>query len=292
MISQRVWLVDLQTLPITGQFVRTIALQTSCDANYGLAISPDSAHMVASHFNHTLSVHTLTGVKHIRTFGSRGAGKGQFDCPAKLCFSAAGSILVAERGNKRVQEVTLTGDHVRFIGVCVIDDFIWGIAANAELIVVGNAYCFSNNRIRMFDAVSGAFLRAFGDYGDAPGRVMDNCNGIRCMPDSRHIIVAENGNGKGRLSVFTLAGEFVRCIGEGELKAARDVEFADNGDVIVCDRPNHRICVYSADGSTLLRQWGGDGDADGKFVSPTALAMCSGHLYVLDEGSKRVQVFE
>ena len=288
------YLLQAGAVSIYGKFVRKIALQSSADNNFGLVVSPDSAHMVTSHSDHTLSVYSLPGGEHTRTFGSDGAGKGQFKCPAKLCFSAAGNILVAEWGNKRVQEVTLTGNHVRFIGVGVIETQIYGIAANADLILVVKYNGTSNNRIMMFDVVTGACIRAFGDYGDAPGQLMRNCFGIRFTPDSRHITLAEsNGRGRGRLSVFTLAGEFVRCILVSELKDAGDVEFAANGDIIVCDgSPKHRICVYSADSSTLLRQWGGYGDADGEFKLPAALAMCGGQLYVLDQYTKRVQVFE
>ena len=273
--------------------MRKIALHIPARANFGLAVSPDSALMVASHADDTLSVYSLPDGQHIRTFGSEGTGKGQFDCPSKVCFSATGSILVAEAWNTRVQEVTLTGDHVRFIGVGVIEDPIWGIAANTELIVVGKAYCTSNNRIMMFGAVTGAFVRAFGDYGDAPGQLMEYCFGIR-FPSDSHIIVAEKkGDGtKARLSVFTLAGEFVRCIGMCELKGATDVELSDNGDVVVCDSERNRVFMYSADGSTLLRQWGGYGDADGDFLYPTALAIWGGQLFVMDHSSKRVQVFE
>ena len=278
---------------ITGKFVRKIALQTSARDNYCLVISPDMAYLVSSHYDDTLSVHSLPGGEHIRTFGSSGAGKGQFNAPAKLRFSATGNILVAEKRNKRVQEVALTGDHVRFIGVGVTDDFIFGLAANAELIVVGKWGGSSNNRVMMFDATTGAFVRAFGDYGDVPSQLMVYCYGICFTPDSRHIIVTEsNGGGTGRLSMFTLAGEFVRCIDEGKLQDAADLEVTNNGDVIVCDGYTHRICVYSADGSTLLRQWGGEGYADGRFSHPTSLAMCGSLLYVLDEISNRVQVFE
>ena len=282
----------MQTPPVTGEFVRKIALQTSSDWNNGLAISPDGVNMGVSHGNHTLSVYSLPGGEHIRTFGCEGTGKGKFNCPAGLCFSATGNILVAEYSNKRVQEVKLTGGHVRFIGVDVIDDRISGIAANTELIVVVKVGGTSNSRIMMFDAVTGAFVRAFGDYGDAPGQLMKICSGVRFTPDSRHIIVAESsGEDDARLSVFTLAGEFVRCIGEERLMVAHDVEFADNGDVIVCDYRADVVCVYSADDSTLLRQWGGEGDADGMLTCPMALAMHDSQLYVLDGGSQRVQVF-
>ena len=286
---------------VTGSCVQKLALQVTFPHNYGLATSHDNVSMVASHHDDTLSVYSLPGGEHIRTFGGRGAGEGQFDVPAKLCFSTAGNILVAEHHNKRVQEVTLTGDHVRFIGVGVIDDTVWSIAANAELVAVGKWGCTSNNRIMMFDAVTGAFMRAFGDHGSLPGQLMKHCPGIRFTPDTRHIVVTEwklAGNGDdvagttGRLSVFTLAGEFVRCIGEGKLLSALDVEFTDNGDVVTCDYFTGRISVFSADGSTLLRQWGGEADADGEFMHPTALAMCAGQPYVLYERSKRVQVFE
>lgn len=275
--------------------MRKIALQTSADSNQGLAISSDGVHMVTSHSNHTLSVYSLPGGEHIRTFGSEGAGEGQFNAPSKACFSVTGNILVTEYDGKRVQEVTLTGDHVRFIGVGVIDDFICGIATNSELIVVGKWGCASNSRIMMFDAVTGAFVTALGAYGDAPGQLLRYCWGIRFTPDSRHIIVAENmgGGTEGRLSVFTLGGEFVRCIGEGMLTVVRDAEFADNGDVIVCEGwSRSRISVCSADGNTLLRLWERKEEADWTLKDPTALATCGGQLYVLEYSTKCVQVFQ
>ena len=283
--------------PVTGKFVRSIALETAAYKNHGLAISPDGTHMVVSHSNHRLTVYSLPGGVLVRTFGGKGSGRGQFEFPSKLCFGVTGNILVVEEWNKRVQEVALTGDHVRFIGVGVIDDRIGSIAANAELIVVGKYGNESDNRIMMFDAVTGAFVRAFGRFGVPTGQ-LKNCNGIRFMPDRCHIVVVEQSKGlvasNSRLSVYTLAGEFVRCIGMGELESAGDVEFSDNGDYNVCESPfaKGRVSVYSADGSTRTRQWGGEGDTDGTFTYPTALAMCGGQLFVLDQLGKRVQVFE
>ena len=67
---------DPQSLPITGEFVRKRLLKTSEGGVFGLAVSPDGAHMVVSHGNHTLSVYALPGGEHIRTFGSLGEGKG------------------------------------------------------------------------------------------------------------------------------------------------------------------------------------------------------------------------
>ena len=275
---------------IAGKFVRNILLQAS-SVSCGLAISPDSAHMVVSHGDRTLSVYALPSGEHIRTFGGNGSGKGQFDHPAKLCFSVTGNILVAERWNSRVQEVTLAGDHVRFIGDYVIDGSIFSIAANAELVVVGKYDSTSNDRIMMFDAVTGEHVRSFGKHGDVLGQLSSDCCGIRFTPDGRHIIVAANSGTRtqGRVSVFTLAGEFVRCIGMGPLKAAFDVDFADNGDIIVCGR--YWCHLFSADLRTQLRRWGGEFESDtGQLRELAALAMCGDLLYVLDN-SKSVRVF-
>ncbi len=72
----------------------------------------------------------------------------------------------------------------------------------------------------------------------------------------------------------------------------KDVQFAPNGELLVADHSNHRVCVFSTDGNALLRTWGRFGTADGEFKYPTALALADSKLFVLDFGSARVQVFE
>ena len=287
-------LVPSQAPSITGKLIRKIALQTSADC-FGLAISPDGAHMVTSHDNHTLSVYSLPGGEHVCAFGKYGPGRGRFKGPRDVCFSIAGNILVAEQVNQRVQEVTLTGNHVRFIGVGVIGDEIRGLDANAELIVVCKYGGITGNRIMMFDAVTGAFVRAFSECGAAVGQVMMYSTAVRFTPDSRHIIVAEcSGCATARLSVFTLAGEFVRCVGEGELQAALGVAFDDNGDVIVADSLHHGLFRFPANDLTVPQQLrlGGEAGSNSNLYSPAALGLYSGQLYVLDRDSQCVQVFE
>ncbi len=51
------------------------------------------------------------------------------------------------------------------------------------------------------------------------------------------------------------------------------------------------MCLFSADGDTLLRTWGTEGFADGQFEYPSALALVESKLFVL-EYSERVQVFD
>jgi hypothetical protein len=71
----------------------------------------------------------------------------------------------------------------------------------------------------------------------------------------------------------------------------KDVQFAPNGELLVADYNNHRVCVFSADGDTLLRTWGIPGTAVGQFQSLTAFALVDSKLFVLDRDSLCVQVF-
>ncbi len=89
-------------------------------------------------------------------------------------------------------------------------------------------------------------------------------------------------------------GDFVKHIGADVVSDGRkDVQFAPNGELIVADFNNHRVCVFSANGDTLLRTWGTrDSYVLGQFEYPTALALVDSKLFVLERGSRRVQVFE
>ncbi len=70
------------------------------------------------------------------------------------------------------------------------------------------------------------------------------------------------------------------------------MQFVPNGELLVADYGNHRVCVFSADGDTLLRAWGTCGYVDGQFEYPIAIALVNSKLFVLDRNCSRVQVFE
>lgn len=177
------------------------------------------------------------------------------------------------------------GEHVRTIGEGVITGNVVGIAARVDILVVGSQGGIQP-QVSVFDAISGDLIRSFGEKGKAKGQ-LHLCCGLRLTPDGNHILVTELHK---RMSLFTLMGDFLRCIGEGTLKLPVDVDFASNGDILVAD--HHRICVFSPDGSTLLRAFGSEGDITGHFKCPTALAMHGDKLYVIDWMSHRVQVFK
>ena len=285
------------TQPFLGKFVSKFEIAASEDGRWGMTVSRDALHLVVSHDSDKISVYTLPEGGYVRSIGGKGVKPGLFYRPRKMCFTRTGSLLVAEYGNKRVQEVKLTGEHVRFIGVDVIDDTCYSIATNDEVIVVGKSGNATNNRLLVFDAVTGAHVRSFGDYGRWPGQVARFCFGIRFLADGSTIAVVEGEKPRYRVSFFSITGEFIKSVGWGVLQNATDVEIAPNGDVIVSDTtPTPTVHVLSAEtGEVVTSVSGCSTYVDGEFTAPVSLALCAGLLYVLDhvdDSSLRVQLFE
>lgn len=278
----------------TNVYIRTLSLVMGDSAqNTGLAVSPDEKTVVVAHSNGTLSVYALPSGLHVRTFGSEGSGPGQFHAPGKICFSKDGNVLVAEFVNQRVQEVTLTGEHVRFIGVGVIDGGIIGLAAQHDLglIAVGKWDGRQDNRIMLFDAESGELVRAFGNYGSEVGQLR-YCNGLRFF--GKRLVVVEGEFPRYRLSMFTHTGAFVSCVKDAKYMRAHDIDFSVvTGEGFVADTGRHAVDVLSPNGGKHVYTIGAEySDEDGRFKSPCAVAVRGTHLYVLDNSSPRVQILE
>jgi len=237
---------------------------------------------------------TVDGAETV-SFGGRGAGPGQFNLgqfnmSSKLCITPRDTLLVADFGNQRVQEVTFSGVHIGDIGAGVFGEGICGIACNDELIVVTKYGGFTPNRVLVFNYSTGELLRQFAAHGSGDGQI-GRSTGVRFTPDNQHIIVVDTYDNN-RLSTFTVDGVFVKHIGVGVLGGGPcDVDFTADGCIIVADCRNHRVCIFAADGA-MTSSWGSKGTSDGQFEYPTALAVSGGKLLVLDAYTARVQVFD
>jgi len=272
--------VYVTTLPVNG-----------ARKNCGLAITSDSSHMVVSNVStNQLSVYRLSDGSHVRSFGSEGEAAGQFNRPCGLCMTKENTILVAEHDNERIQEMTLEGGHVKFIGVGVINEGVWDVAMHGDVVAVGKCGESTPNAIMLFSYTSGALLSQFGGWGNGEGQFM-YVTGIQFSADGKHLIIADYCNG--RVSLATVEGVFVRFIGEGVLvRGSKDVTFNSAGEVVVADTSNHRVCVFSQSDGTLLRTWGANGTGNSGLHNPTALATSRNRLYVLDQTCDCVQVFQ
>ena len=111
--------------------------------------------------------------------------------------------------------MTLEGEFVRFVGVGAFGDGDpYSVAVRDDVIAVG-CVCGTGPRVVLFSYASGGVTSRFGEVGTAPGELSEACTGVRFTADGAHVIVAEYQ--AARLSLFTTAGVFEKCIGVGAL---------------------------------------------------------------------------
>jgi len=273
-----------------GVHVATLPLAHAVGSRV-LAFSTDGSLMVVLNkfTDHNLSVHRASDCSLIRFIGSRGTAPGCFLYLSGLCVTANDTLLVAEFGNQRIQEVTLEGTHVKFV--------VGGGLSNLALLAMHNDVVAAgmldegtrSTCVRLFSYTSGALL---SQCGVPPcHEVFFPASGLHFTPDGKHLYVGDLLHG--RLALVTVEGAFVRFIGMGVLGAGeKSITLTCTGDVVVADLYRHRMCVFSGDDGTMLRTWGTPGLNDGQFAKPRLLAVNGSRLYVLDRECARLQVFE
>lgn len=277
---------------VMGRHVATMAIKDR-SGNRGLAVNEIGTLMAVSNWKtDTVSMYGLPCGKVITSFGGWGSGPGQFRNPEGLCFTVdGGGLLVADEWNNRVQEFCVTGDtgvHKRTIGQGVLKGNPRGVAANADVIVVSQSGVFDNGVV-VFDFVSGDFLRSFGPHGSEPGHLCtprDLC----LTPDGTHVWIADSCcNRVAMLSVSD--GHVVTELGGG-LVCPTGVCLAGPQGVVVANQNKSEVAVLSPDGAEIRASIGSFGIGDGQFCEPRVVVHAAGHLFVLDEESPRVLVFQ
>lgn len=216
-----------------------------------------------------------------------------FQYPGALC--AHGSHLYV---------CDLTASAVRVLNIsaegAVVDEgqlgkgtlrFPSGVACSDDEIFVADA---NQPCIDVFNVATRAHVRRFGSYGSGRNGQLLWPRGL-CV-DAGLIYVAEDCNH--RVSVFTVQGQFVRCIGSG-VPGSADDQFTgpydvcvSGGHLYVADSGNNRVQVFTAEGALVCTMGTGSrGSAPGQLNEPTGVAVCDGRVYVADSGNHRVSVF-
>ena len=299
-----------------------LSLDASPTATSGFAI-------VSSQSDNMLHIYSLATGKLVRSIG----GMGRFHISGGyggLCVTSKGTLLLAERSNHRVQELTIPdGSWLRYVGEDVLQQPEF-VACSATTIAVSERQ--PRACVTLFAADSGVLLTQFG--GERAWQLKQPC-GLRLMADGC-IVVADNVIDNGRLVVFTTSGELVRSI---PVSTPFDVAECTDGRGDVCfiasNISTHTLSKWSATGFGSMEVIGRRGvgapassssKASGpgtiEFNRPTALAVFPStrpwrprtgsvstgtsesspstvtgsasarqlHLAVLDTGNKRLQV--
>lgn len=249
---------------------------------------------VSNYDSYHITLYSLPSCEPIRIVGGEGSGPGQFDYPHKLCFTPDGTLLVSEWENQRLQDVTLAGEHVRFIGEDVFESSVAGVDCSKDFIVASQPD-ETEKDIVVFDFRTGALLRSFSTFdrtATVAAATDSGCCGLHISPDGYHVVVAQFLTN--RVSVYSLlSGQLLRRFGEcDELTEPQAVCFSDAGEIVVANTGYNRICVFSPGHGGMLREFGSRGEDDCTFNTPNAVCCVKGRLYVLNRDSDGLQVFE
>jgi tripartite motif-containing protein 71 len=227
----------------------------------------------------------------LTSFGTYGAGNGQFHFPSGVVVGLDGTVYVLDSGNARVQMFDADGAFL----------FKWdtgwggfgGIAVHQMQgsVSVINAY---TGEVRRFSRY-GVFETSFFSGGVGAGRsiTVDGAGNVGTT-------WTETGgvDPGARLGRYTSGGAWAGQVARGD--ALWSATFHSSGDLLVRHlrasdgKPTIRRYPY-VPGATLVCEWGAPGAGDGQFSTGASGGLGvdgAGNVYVADEGNHRVQVFD
>jgi len=225
----------------------------------GLAVSSGGSLLVMpDDLANQLHVFRIEDGSHVRTLGGLGT---EFSEPWSLCMTSRDTVLVGDMDNKRIQEVTLEGAHVKFIPVRGRPECM---TVHGDLVAVGREKPF----IELYSYITGALVRTLST-------VDINVRNICFAPDGEQLAVV----GSDHIALVSVHGQSVRRIGlEGDYVG---VAFTCAGDVVSVDFSGV-LHVWSATDGMLLRSWATGFSCPGMTVVNNRLYMMCG---------KELQVF-
>jgi CheY-like chemotaxis protein len=224
--------------------------------------------------------------------GERGGGAGQFNKPRSVAVDGDDNIFVVDMTG-RVQKFTPEGEYLLSWQTPETDKGKakgMGTALNGDVLLVEPHY----TRVNRFDP-RGKLLEQWGENGTNVGQLIFP-RSLAVAPDGA-IWVSEYAFAE-RIQKFTPGGTNVLLSvgrpggGPGEFNRAEGIGVDAEGRLYTADSCNHRIQVFSADG-TFLRQYGTPGNRPGEMSYPYDIRIdAGGRQFVCEFGNSRIQVFD
>ena len=238
---------------------------------------------------HCVSVFNREGQK-LFSFGTKGKGNQQFDCPWGIAVDKDDNIYVVDSSNHRIQKFTAKGN---FVGV---------VGSNGE-----GALCFKsprdishnqkdnklyvcdddNYRIQVLET-SLSFCRAFGKEGNGNGQ-LKYPHGIGFDEDGT-VVVAEYYTNK-RVQLFTPEGNHIHILQGRTLNNPRGIAVDSAGSIYVSESDGNCISIFDKH-RKFVTSFGNGGAESGQFKKPNLIHIdCYDNLYIADMENGRLQIF-
>ena len=254
----------------------------------GIAVNSKGVIAVADRNGHCILVFDDTG-KFVRKIGSYGDKDGQLNKPDDVTFLNNDEILVADKGNHRIQQLNVqTGNFVKSFGkegsgdgefknpasVCITSD--------GRFIVVVDR---NNSRIQVF-TLDGEPVFKFGDSG--PERLD---RPVSCVCYEEKFIVTDKNNNC--VKVFDGKGQFLYKFGEkgngdGQMNRPFGLCVDKNNNVFLCNTGNSRIQRFTLEGTLT-----GKTNTNIQYEGLSRVAtMLDGRILVTDFNGKEVYILK
>ena len=262
-----------------GAPIKTI---TGVKEPWGVAVNQKGEILVAEHQGNCVSFFSSNGQK-ICSFGSYGAGNGQFNEAYGIAIDDNGDILVTDAGNNRIQKFSADGRYITSVGTQGSGELQFqypiGIRIHPQ---TKRIYVADHNNHRV--QILNPDLSYFGTIAHASG------NGQLYRPEdiafdsTNSVYVVDTGNN--RVQVFTEDGRFVRQIGKGHLDWPTVIIIHSETEIYISEQNTHRVSVFTAQGNCVTT-FGKD-----EPELPTGIAMdACGMIYVADYRNNCLKVF-
>ena len=253
---------------------------------WGIAVCDNGDIVVAENGAHCITILNRNGRK-VKSFGTRGTRKGQFECPRGVAISNDEHILVTD--DHRLQKLTTDGVCVKSVGSSnegsdpLQFNYPIGIAVHpttGQIFVADTG----NNHIQFFTKDLTFLHKMTHEYISRPYDVALDNEGYLYIAGYYYFnpyITKHSTAGKyiERMHVFTSCG----------LESVFHLTIHNNL-VYVSDQYDHRVSIYNITGK-LLHSFCKEGRGRGEFNGPLGIAADSlGNLYICDSVNNRIVV--
>ena len=270
-----------------------VRVVTGFSGPYGTTTNSKGQIVVAEITGHCISVLTPEGEK-IRTFGTKGSGKGQFTVPCGVAVDRDDNIYVADNNNHRIQKFTEEGQFVAAVDIkssnhLQIYYYPIGICFNER---TNNLYICDqcNHRVQVL-STDLTFVRCFGSSGKENGQLQNPK--YAAFDDANNLYVTDCYNN--RVQVFTAEGLFLRAFSNkdnGErLQKPYAIAIDSSNTVYVSEESQHSVSVFTSHGE-YITSFGTKGVKEGQFNEVYGLSVDQNDsIIVSDDKNGRLQVF-
>ena len=208
---------------------------------WGIAVGQNGHIFIADYYQHQINVFDKQR-KYIRSFGQKGSGNGQLNCPTGIAVDCDNRLYIGNQDNNRIEVVESEGTFVRQIGAGHLSR-LWGVTIHNKHVYVADS---GNHRISVF-TLDGQLIRTIGSQGSGPGQ-FSTPSAVAFAPDENgDMYVIDYSN---RVQVFSAHGVYQRQFGEGHLKNPLDIIITADRHVIVADN-NNGVVIFNTMGQLI-----------------------------------------